>query len=146
MRRAPVAAPADLVEPLDGLVRALARMDPLLFELSGLSPAMQTTRILQGTQSLVRFFLSTSEIAWNFGREPVDPTHEIVFFNTEESPRKVVLRLSFVANGAASNAPGLAAELILGGDAAGPADDRRGRTWTRRSPCCCRRCAPTTAM
>jgi len=126
VRRLPIAEPADLEEPLDGLVRALARRGSLLFEPSGLSPAMQTTRVLQGKQSLVHAFLSTSEIKWNFGREPSDPTHEIVLFNTEHGPRAVVLRLSFVAYGAASTAPGLVAELTLGPDAAGPADNGRG--------------------
>jgi len=126
VQRAPTGDPLDLEQPLDGLVRALSRLDPSLFELSGLSPAMQTTPVLQGEQSLVPAFLSTSEIAWNFGREPADPTHEIVFFNAEHGSRTVVLRLSFVANGAASAAPGLVAELTLGHDAAGPSDNSRG--------------------
>ena len=102
------------------------RTDPARFAFSGLSPARQTTPVLKDGKSLVPAFLSTCEIEWNFGREPNDPTHEILFFNDATGERAVVLRLSFVADGATSTAPGLTAELVLGRDAAGPADGRRG--------------------
>jgi hypothetical protein len=126
VRRTPLATPDDLTATLEWIVRALAQVDPLLFTLSGRSPANHLTPVMDGDETRVAAFLSTSAIEWNFGREPEDPTHEIVFFNPEEGPRVAVLRLSFVAGGEASTGPGLVVELVLGRDAAGPADEGRG--------------------
>jgi hypothetical protein len=122
---APLADPDDLTATLDWIVKSLSETDPLLFSLRGYSPAMQAVPVLDGEKSLVGGFVATSEIAWNFGREPADPTHEVVFFNAEEGARNVYLRASFVAGDAVSTGPGLVFELRLGRDAAGPSGPER---------------------
>jgi len=101
VKHASLSDPTDLTATLDWIVKRLADTDPLLFSLSGYSPAMHAVPLLDGEKSLVEGFLAVSEIAWNFGREPADPTHEVVFFNGEEGTRNVYLRASFVAGGAA---------------------------------------------
>jgi hypothetical protein len=126
VRHAPLVDPIDLAQTLDWIVRQLEREDPVLFALSGYSPAMELAPALDGEVSRVGAFLVTSEIEWNFGREPADPTHEVVLFNNEEDTKLVHLRVSFVAGEEVSTGPGLVAELRLGRDAAGPRDAARG--------------------
>jgi hypothetical protein len=126
VKRAALAAPADLTATLDWIVRALEAEDPILFSLFAYSPAMEPVRILDGDESRVEDLLATSEITWNFGREPADPTHEVVLFNKEEGARRVYLRASFVAGGAEHTGPGFVFDLRLGRDAAGPEGPERG--------------------
>jgi hypothetical protein len=126
VKHASLATPTDLTATLDWIVKRLEKEDPLLFSLHGYSPAMQVVPVLDGDKSLVEGFLATSEIAWNFGREPADPTNEVVLFNGEEGARKVYLRASFVTGGAACTGPGFVLELRLGRDAAGPGGAERG--------------------
>ena len=108
-----VADPMELAAPLDALFAALKGIDPLLFTLSGHSPAMEIAPL----DSCARF-LAVSEIGYGFGRQPGDPRDEVIFFNAFKDGRDVYFRLK--------NDPGLSIELRLGTDAAGPRDSGRG--------------------
>jgi len=127
-RQARVADPADLVGPLEQLVRAIQQEGPL-FALWGHSPAFHKYEVLQGDTSLVPNFLMTSEIQWGSGREPQDPTHQVVFFNGHRDDRRVYLRVAFSVekpeDGVEVTGPGLVAELSLGPDAAGADESAR---------------------
>ncbi len=127
VRHAKVAAPEDLIAPLESIVRQLQRLNADLFAFSGHSPAMREVPVFEGEKSWVPAFISTSAIHWNFGREPGDPTHSIVFFNSYEEDRVAVLRLSFVSGEVEATCPGLMFELRLGTTAAGPRDSGRSK-------------------
>lgn len=126
VRHAPLPTAKDLTPTLSWLVETLQDEHPALFRLSARTPAMRTVPVLDGDESHVEAFLSVSEIEWHFGRDPGDPTHRVVFFNDEEGARNVLLRVSFMAEGADFTGPGLVAELVLGNEAAGPPDKLRG--------------------
>ena len=123
-RRAKVGEDADLVEPVERIVRALQKEDPELFRLLGYSPAYSKFEVIDGEKSLVPNFLMTSQIQWNFGREPRDPTNQVIFFNDYEDERyaglKVVFSVEKPEDGIEAAGPGLVAELFLGTVPAGP--------------------------
>ncbi len=85
--------------------------------------------ILEGDTSLVPNFLMTSDIQWNFGRQPEDPTHEIIFSNDFKDERGVWLKVAFSVenpeDGIETTGPGLVAELVLGSVAAGADETAR---------------------
>jgi hypothetical protein len=130
-RAARVADPADLVGPLEQFVRALQQEGPLC-TLHGRSPTHEMLPVLKGNKSLISNFLMTSDIEWNFGRRPEDPTHQVIFLNDSEGARGVFLKLEFAVekpeDGIETSGPGLVAELVLGRDAAGTDEgDRTAR-------------------
>ncbi len=113
VRRAPVVEPMDLSPMLHSLLYKLEQEDSTLFSLKGYSPGMQEVAVFHSGENRIDAFLATSKIEWNFGRDKIDPTHEIIFFNNYTGLRNVYFRMSFVAEGEVSDGPGIVMELKL---------------------------------
>jgi hypothetical protein len=126
-RHAVVAKPSDLRPAVTRLVRKLSLIGEDPFALYCYNSTMQKLRVLPFGFSRVGYFLARSAIAWNFGREPSDPTHELVFFSRFNGTRAVYLRISFVVEGTEATCPGLCAELRLTPAAAGPDEASRAK-------------------
>lgn len=118
-RKAPVAKPTDLHRAVTRLVWKLRRIGGRAFTLYGYNPAMRKRRVLPFGLSRVWYFLERSEIAWNFGREPSDPTHQLTFFSRFNGTHAVYLRIRFITDAAGATCPGLCAELRLAPAVAG---------------------------
>lgn len=131
-RRRPPQRAEDLLAALHGAVDLLESEDRTLFRLYGYSPSMERVAVKEGGVSRAADFLATSDIEWNFGREPHEPTREVVFFNDLQGASLVYLRFAFFLDGERCSAPGLEFLLRLGVDAAGgPGAPRAGRLFIR---------------
>src|ERR1041385_6008415 len=95
VRREPIADPEQYTDAIDGLVKGLLAKDPSRYFLSGYSPAFHLTPVIDGDQSNVWNVVSCSEIEWNHGRDPEDPTHQVVFFNGHRDENQVYLKIAF---------------------------------------------------
>lgn len=122
-RRATVEMEESLIEPINAVVQAIDA-EGEFFHLSGYSPAFH----LYPVEGDATRWVMTSEIEWNFGREPQDPTHQVVFFSTAtEEERAVYLRVRWVLAGEESTRPGLDLLLRLDAEFEPLAADRAAR-------------------
>lgn len=132
VRQAPITDPEEYTEAIDALVSELLATDPTKYYLFGYSPAHRRVPCIDGETSNVPKFVACSEIEWNHGRDPEDPTHEVVFFNEHEDENQVYLKVAFLVvppddpgappkpNDDPPKCPGIVAELRLGTSAATP--------------------------
>lgn len=119
-RRLPPARCQDLLPAIQGVLDLLRAEDRELFRLSGYSPSMQRTPVWENDVSRADKFLATSQIEWNFGRQPSEPTHEVSFFNDHEDARMTVVRAAFYLEGQECTAPGVEVVVRIGAGAAEP--------------------------
>jgi hypothetical protein len=126
VRLAPVAHEDDLIGPIKRLVRAIRR-EGARFQLYGHSPAHRLYTIRAGwLWSNVWKFVTTSAIQWNFGREPRDPTHQVMFFSWPTDT--VFFKVKFVVAGVEATCPGVVVTLRLRTDKViHPRGDRAAR-------------------
>ncbi len=114
-RAQPVDSLEGLVGPLEELVQAIEAMGGAAFRLYGLSPAHH----LHEARGKVEAFVMTSEIEWNFGREPSDPTQEVILTNhPDRFGRSLFLSLQFYLVGQEAICPGISVEMAFGTDLA----------------------------
>ncbi|MBN9118965.1 MAG: hypothetical protein J0I06_07365 [Planctomycetes bacterium] len=125
VRATRVTKPTDLLRPVNRLVRELERVGGRRFTLYGYDAVREVHRVRRFGFGRVARFLAESEIRWNFGRCPSDPTHELVFFTRFNGTCAVYLRIAFIAGDAPMTGAGLVAELRVTPLAAGRSDAER---------------------
>jgi hypothetical protein len=124
VRRTRFTQQEDLVQPVEQLVRAIQSEGPR-FQLFGRSPSHALYPLLKGKESNVDKFVMTSDIEWNFGREPQDPTYQVTFYQ-DPNEESVMLKIQFVLKEDEGTFPGLVAELYLPSDVSGNESAERG--------------------
>lgn len=118
-RQARVANRDDLVPPVARLVDRLQRVGGrtlALYYQAGTLDRQKVTRF--GANRVASCFLSAG-IPSSHGRDPADPSHELIFLTRFQGTVAVSLRIAFVLQSEEATCPGLVAEVRLTPAAAG---------------------------
>jgi len=133
VRKAAITDPEEYTDAIDALVRELMAKDPARFYFLARTPTHKMVPVIDGAESNVWRFVSTSEIEWNFGRRPQDPTHQVIFVNGHEDESYAMLKVQFFVkppddppgsppkpDDGPQKCPGILAELNLAMESSGP--------------------------
>lgn len=100
-----------MIEPIKRLVRVIER-EGRLFRLSAHSSARRLYKVrTRWPWGNVWKFVTTSQIEWTFGRQPADPTNEVIF--RHDPTEGVFFKVSFCVAGVAATCPGVVVTLAV---------------------------------